>query len=549
MKTILRGIIVVLCLSFGASRGALAQEPKKSKDPRNFGRSNRTLTTEERGKILRNRLTKLKRDYRRGIINSRAFWDALADLHMRGSQLTDVDRISLLQTQSVLLNEAGYPVTAAIYASQAINLSNRPTDRILAPAWSILRRVSMNRPIQNLLDTVADKLKLQGKVVPEFESEWNYFYANAKARSGALDEALKLYEKVESNDRYFIPSRYQQAMIYVEQNKLHLAEKPLKIIVDVSTKKKSSLPDSNLRSLVDYALMALGRIYYEQERFLDSIKVYRAVDRDGANFYDALFEQSWSFFMGGYPMHALGALYAVESPFYDKVFNPEAPLVRALINYWLCRYQDSRSALADFSGNYADTVEKLEEFLEQKHLDSETAYQLFENMLSGVSGESLEIPLSVLKTAAEKDSMMLVRDQYASILEEKRRLETKGVFGSYRGSKKPLEYMDRWALALRKDIGQRYLAELIDIKKEYQRLYAQAEFLYVELLMSEKEQILGKELHASSKITRVSKRMKIAGWADTTQAWKASKIGEYWWDELGYYISPVDSQCQIVRRN
>ena len=179
--------------------------------------------------------------------------------------------------------------------------------------------------------------------------------------------------------------------------------------------------------------MALGRIYYEQERFLDSIKVYRAVDRDGANFYDALFEQSWSFFMGGYPMHALGALYAVESPFYDKVFNPEAPLVRALINYWLCRYQDSRSALADFSGNYADTVEKLEEFLEQKHLDSETAYQLFENMLSGVSGESLEIPLSVLKTAAEKDSMMLVRDQYASILEEKRRLETKGVFGSYRG--------------------------------------------------------------------------------------------------------------------
>ena len=74
--------------------------------------------------------------------------------------------------------------------------------------------------------------------------------------------------------------------------------------------------------------------------------MYRMVNRDGTNFYDSLFEQSWAFFMGGYPMHALGALYAAESPFYTEVFNPEAPMLRSMVHYWLCRYDDSRNALA-----------------------------------------------------------------------------------------------------------------------------------------------------------------------------------------------------------
>ena len=48
-----------------------------------------------------------------------------------------------------------------------------------------------------------------------------------------------------------------------------------------------------------------------------------------------------------------------------------------------------------------------------------------------------------------------------------------------------------------------------------------------------------------SKITHVAKKMKVDGWADKTQAWKDSRTGEYWWDEMGYYITPVDSMCTV----
>ena len=334
-------------------------------------------------------------------------------------------------------------------------------------------------------------------------------------------------------------------MAYLEADKLKEAEVALKSIVYPASLTMSPLAPEAKRRIVDYTLLALGRIYYEQQDFNKAIKMYRQVSREGANFYDALFEQSWAFFMGGYPMHALGALHSVESPFFAQVYNPEAPLMRSMVQYWLCRYEESRNGLADFLEQYASDVEKLDDFLDRKRIDPETSYQLFENLISGVSSEALGMPRSILQTAAERDSLLLVRDQYAAVVEERSRLETKGVFGSKFRLDRPQDYLDRWSSSLREDIGKRFIAELQDMKKDYERLHSQAQFLYVELLMSEKDQILGKELHASSKITKVSSKNEIAGWGGKTQAWKDGQIGEYWWDEIGFYIAPVEPLCNI----
>jgi hypothetical protein len=494
---------------------------------------------------VRGQFAEAKRAYRQGEISRKTMWERLSDIHERGSELPKDDRVSLLQSQARLLMEAGYPILAAIYGSQAVKIAEDPLDRELQPTWEILRRVSERRPIQNLLEIVADSVELGNKTAPVFGSDWYYFAGNAAAREGKDEKAQKLYGELKIDDRYFFPGKYQQAMLHVEKDKLDEAEVALKAILYPTSQKMSPLSEDLRKQMSDYAYMALGRIYYEQEQFLAAAKMYRNVSRDGINFYDALFEQGWAFFLGGYPMHALGAVYAVESPFYEEVFNPEATMLRAMVHYWLCRYEDSRNALADFMDKHADTVEELNDYLDRERLDTETAYQLFENLVSGVSAKSLGVPKNILRTAAEKDSMMLVRDQYAAIVEEKARLESKGIFGLKTGLGRPTDYVDRWAASLRKDIGKKYLSELQDMQKDYERLYAQAEFLYVELLMSEKDQILGKELHASSKITKVSQRLKVTGWGDKMQGWKGSRLGEYWWDEVGFYIAPVEPKCAV----
>jgi len=492
-----------------------------------------------------NRLTAIKRSYRLGEINRAVAWSQLADLAEASGKLPINDRVALLQTQSIFLAEAGFPILSAIYSAQAIKLSPTPLDATLNSSWQILRKVSQLRPIQNVIELTADQLEAKGRGAPIFANDWNYYEGNAAARHGEFGKALNFYSALRINDRHYLPGKYQQAMILIDGDKLDEAEAALRAILQAEPEGFTEINEITRKRMIDYAHLALGRLYYEQQKFGDSIKMYRAVSRDGLSFYDALFEQSWALFMAGYPAHALGALHGVESPFFKDVFNPEAPLLRAMINYWLCRYEPSRNALSDFMGVYEPQVEKLNDFLSRKRLDADTAYTLFENLITGVSEESLGLPKSVLKTAAEKDSMLLVRDQFAAIIEEKQRLETKGIFGSKARIERPLDYLQRWSGILRQDIGRHYLAELQDLKKDFERLHSQAEFLYVELLMSEKDQILGKELHASTKITHVSNRQQIGGWGSKTQSWKDDRNGEFWWDEVGFYIQPVTSMCSI----
>ena len=87
------------------------------------------------------------------------------------------------------------------------------------------------------------------------------------------------------DDRHFFTAKYQQAMLYVDQDKLKDAETSLKAILYPQSQRMATIAGVDTRKdLNDYAYMALGRIYYEEQRFPDSAKMYRNVSRDGSNF-------------------------------------------------------------------------------------------------------------------------------------------------------------------------------------------------------------------------------------------------------------------------
>ncbi len=96
---------------------------------------------------------------------------------------------------------------------------------------------------------------------------------------------------------------------------------------------------------------------------------------------------------------------------------------------------------------------------------------------------------------------------------------------------------------LREDIGIRLKNELMAMKKDYERLYDQGQFLYVELLMSKKDQLLGKELHSEGKINKVTQMDNIRGWGKKTQSWASDDKQEYWADELGFHIYRIEPMC------
>ena len=494
---------------------------------------------------VESRIADLKTKYRSGDINDRRMWQELAAFSTQDQSISQQTRAEILQTQAYLVKEAGYPILSAQFAAAALTTAANPLQKEMLPTWSTLAAVSKTRSVQDTLIALAGTLDLSGVKVPEFGNDWYYFVGNAADRRGEKERALNAYSHLAISDRYFMPARYQLAMIQLERNHHKDAEAALKSILYPETTAFSPLKGQTKTDIENYSKLALARIAYERQDFLESIRMYRLVDRDSPVFYDALFEQSWAFFMGGYPNHALGALFSVESPFFAQEFNPEATMLRAIAQYWLCRYDDSRGALADFMDHHSKAVEAVSAFLERKQLREETAYQLFENFITGVSEEALGIPKAILDTAARKDSMLLVRDEYAAAIAERERLLSKGIFGSKDNLSRSLEFSGGVVDGLRRDLGSTYLEELRALKEQYDQLYAQAKFLYLELLMSEKEQLLGRELHASTKITQVDMRRDVAGWGRKLQSWGPSDKGEFWWDEVGFYISRVEPMCNV----
>lgn len=486
----------------------------------------------------------MRRKYRLGELSDSKMWQRLMEINSGIGSLAPAHQATILQTQASVLKAGGFPILAAINAAQAVRRAPKPLDTEYKRSWAILSEVSRVMPIHNLLEVVADNVSLEGRLPSTFETEWRYIEGNSLAKQKLTEKAMAAYSGVKVSDRYFFPAKYQQAMIHLDAGRYNEAVASLKAIIYPTSQELSSLNQRERLLITDDANMALGRIYYEQRQFPLAMKHYRLVGSKSDYFYDSLFEQSWALFMAGYPNHALGTLYAVRSPFFKEAFNPEATMLASIIYYWMCRYDDSRNELADFIEFHGGAIKSLNEFLSRKSLNEEVAYSVFENTVTGVSSDALGMPRTLLNTAIQQDSMMHVRDQFASVLSELQRLETKGIFGDRENISTPRGYLTQWASALKTDIGKRFLIELQEMRREYERLHEQAQFLYVELLMSQKDQLLGKELHGTSKIGKVSGRDNISGWGKQTQAWASDDKEEYWQDELGFHIYRLQPLCK-----
>ncbi|MFW7381214.1 MAG: tetratricopeptide repeat protein [Oligoflexus sp.] len=492
--------------------------------------------------ILEKQVENVIRNYRTGRSGVAATWASASNLEQRFHHMNKRSKLRLRQLQASLAARAEYPILSATYAADSILISGQFFHKANTHMWRLLAETSKVRPIQYILEDLATKLIGEKNLPPEFGNDWHYIIGNAYWEGGKNDLAARHYEQLTMQDRYYMPAQFHLGIIRFIQGKNDEAEARLKSVIDPSSREVTPLAGSNKVDMWNYTNMTLGRIYYEQRDFLKAAQHYRKVTKSSSLFYDALFEQSWALFLGGSPKHALGSLYGVHSPYFKGLFNPETKVLESMIYFWMCRYDEARNALADFAENHGEAVESLSKFLDRKRLGAETAYQLFENLISGVSSESLGLPRNVLLTAAERDSMLLVRDQFATVVSELDRLESIGFFGVTSGLDPQKALLETISSTLRKTIGDKFLRELRALKAHYDELYTQSQFLYLELLMSQKEHLLGRELHADTRVRAAASKESIKDWSFRSQSWEDDKE-EYWWDEIGFQIIDVDPQC------
>ncbi len=114
-----------------------------------------------------------------------------------------------------------------------------------------------------------------------------------------------------------------------------------------------------VRRIRGQALHALGRLLYEQKRYIAAYETLGKIPRNTELVSEILLERAWAKFKAGDPHRAMGLLYALDAPVFRTLFAPEKFTLRGLIYKQFCHFRAAKLAARRFKESYTETVEKV----------------------------------------------------------------------------------------------------------------------------------------------------------------------------------------------
>lgn len=169
-----------------------------------------------------------------------------------------------------------------------------------------------------------------------------YLAGRAHFRGEDYAAAWERLERVPSSHPKFVSARLLMAVAAVQLGNLRDAARAL----------RDALRSDNGAAHEDLVHISLARVFFHAgvrnaETSINVHALRRAaaywdrVPQASSRYGRALVERAWLYHWAGDHSRALGLLHTVRAPQLEAEFHPEAEVLRALIHYTLCRYEDA----------------------------------------------------------------------------------------------------------------------------------------------------------------------------------------------------------------
>jgi hypothetical protein len=244
---------------------------------------------------------------------------------------------------------------------------------------------------------------------------------------------------------------------------------------------------------------------------------------------------------GDYP-HALGNIHTIDSPYFPNAFYPEADVLKAVISYTVCQYDDVVTIVARMRKKYEPIKKELDTILSR--FEGEDSEQKFFEFLRDVRAGRANLSPAV-KPIIENtfsDRQLLRNIEYVRVLDEEE-ARFKKAPASFRNSPLGTDVTDVLQLArelairnvgtLARERYRRYLDELNEHMRDAAKVLI--DVTTVERRRLAEEVVVGRFLKEGGReygVVRPDEEHVL--WPFT---------GEYWRDELGFYRQVVTSNC------
>jgi TolA-binding protein len=385
----------------------------------------------------------------------------------------------------------------------------------------------------------------------QFYAQLLYLLGRSKYSQGEFEQAIKLFEDVPSDSKWYVQAEMFAGISYVRSRQARPAIVAFRKILDAA--EKGDLKGSDNDRIEDLAWLSLARMYYTAankvneesgEREVDGRLLGAAVDawsriETGSEYWlDALFEGSFAFFLADEFSRAMGNIHTIFSPYFENSYYPEALVLKAVIFFYNCQMENAGAMVAKFHDRYDPVKAQLDKQL-AAFKDNQSFYEFLTKVRDGDA--SLDPSIRGIVSSALSDRTVLRHLEYVKQLDQEDAL-LKQSPEAFRDSTVGARIMQDTALAKSfaiEQTGNLARGRYERLTSELQDFMNQIDAVDLEVATFERGQ-LSQEMQAQQVTAERAGGGKVEV-DEEHQVWPFD--GEYWRDELGFYRQAVTSQC------
>ncbi|CAN5492503.1 hypothetical protein BH09MYX1_BH09MYX1_28060 [soil metagenome] len=387
----------------------------------------------------------------------------------------------------------------------------------------------------------------------------NYLLGRYKYRQRQYDDALRLFGLVKPQSKYYVQAQFFSGISNVQLRKSVPAVQSFQAIVKAIDEGTEGVEDE--ARMRDLAYLSMARTYYSASVRLDenssptinapnlsaAVKFWNKIDNTSEYWLDGLFEESWAYFMAGDYSHALGNIHTIQAPYFPNSYYPEAEVLRAVIYFANCQYEDATIIVAKLQQKYQPIYDELNKVLTRfKGENQEEPFFKFlktvrDDQQNGTNKADLKDNIRPIVELALSDRQLLRNIEYVKLLDDEA--------GRFKQAKHDFQESNlgadvKDALQLARDLAVRNAGTLA--RERYQRnldelnehLRNSAKIL-IDITAAQRNQL--DQAIAGSQVTAAESKANVVKPDEEHIIWPFN--GEYWRDELGFYRQSITSKC------
>lgn len=433
------------------------------------------------------------------------------------------------------LQALGYYYSASKYFSQTVRRGPGPGNPQFRKALEELGNINAITSLgQSHVVQLFRGTKIPAEQVPGRARGFYFYYMGADSfESGKYEKAADFFKRVPSGP-YFAKAQFHLGVI---ANRAGAHSRAISYFESV---RASAGRDEWLAEMTN---LNIARVHYETKNYIEAMKYYAFIPRESDNWLQAIFESAWAFFLMTKHNNVLGNIHTLHSPFFENRFFPESYILQSITYLRLCRYDEVQASLEKFRDRYKPVFKDLGAMLSEFKNNKKGVFNLTYEYRNG-SLRSFKSAWAILdalsRTDAFKEASLTAR--YAD--SEIARLSQMGSKWSSSGLSQDLKSFlnKKKQVAVNDSSGRLY--DLAAANLEYLKTLSDQTKLIQADMYEGRVDAIRRRLN----VTQASDRKQFIGGLQALDIDQQLEYwpfqGEYWEDELGYYVYNIDDRCR-----